>query len=323
MRKSFISVIFTFITALIFAQNNVKIGDTLYYQNNKYSYYKTDTFIILEKSNVGNNVNHFFVKKFIYDSITKKNYLESKFTTDGLSDLRSHGIYTEYYRSGQKFLEGETVEGQRTPDDLWTYYYKNGEKKSEEKLYESSILSLKKVDYPLVMSFWDKNGVQKVIDGNGVYEFENENGAVIKGNLIDGLRVGDWIATKDEKVIYKETYRKGKFIRGESFDDKGKKYNYKKVNIPASFKTGGVGTVRQYVVSNFDENISGTSGNLVVWFNVDTKGAISNIRIIQPLTNSYNTEVERIIRTMKKGWKPAKLRGKPVDYTYKLSLNFK
>ena len=323
MKRGTLLVALILISTVLKAQINPNIGDTLYYENNKFSYYKTDTFVVLKERNVSDNLNHFLVEKYKFDTILKKTYLESKFTTNGLNELRSHGIYTEFYKEGQKYLEGKTIEGQRNPDDLWTYYYKNGQKRSQEILYGNSILNLKKIDYPLVINFWDENGVQKVTNGNGIYEFKNEDGSLLKGTLKDGFRQGEWIATKNNKVLYKETYKKGKFVRGESFDENGKKYTYKETTVPATYKKSGISTVRDYVVENFNENLNGESGNLVIGFDVSEEGEISNFKIIKPLTRAYNTEVERIIRTMKKGWKPAIIRGKPVSSTYKLSVNFK
>ena len=319
MKKVLITLIIFIKCAPFFAQNDFKVGDTIYYQDNRFSYYKTATFVILKKKNVDNNFNYFNVDKYQFDKDLKKPILESNFTSIGLAELRTQGLYTEFFKNGNKSVEGETIEGKRS-DGIWTYYYENGQKKSEEKIYKNTIL--KKVDDPLIMSFWDKKGNQIITDGNGTYEFTDENNITLKGTLKEGFRNGTWIATRNDKKVYEEKYKNGKLLKGASWDETGKKYSYKKINIPASFKAGGIGTVRNYVVSNFNENIVGVSGSLTVSFNIDKKGVISNIKIIQPLSASYNNEVERIIKTMQ-GWKPAELRGQPIDFLYTLSLNFK
>lgn len=320
MKKIILVIFWGLISNAIFSQDNYNIGDTIYYKNNSFSYYRTTTFVVLLDKNVNNQANNYLVEKYNLDTEENKVYKESKFTTIGLGELRADGLFTQYYKNGTKFLEGKTNNGQRLENDLWKYYYPNGNLKSEEKLFSKSLR--RKVDYPKIVNFWNKDGTQTVIKGNGIYEYENKNGEVEVGTLNDGLKVGLWKATKNGKVIYEETYKKGKFVSGVSFDNKGNKYSYKQIDEEASYKTGGIGVVRQHVVKNFNQNTIAVRGVLEVWFDIDKKGNISNIRVVKQITDNYNSEIVRIVNEME-GWKPACHRGQPVNSLYKLSINFK
>jgi hypothetical protein len=315
-RKGLVIFVFLMICTSSFSQNEVNVGDTIYYKNNRFSYYKTQTFVIIKQINVNN---HFEVDKYQFDSDLNRFILISNFTSIGLAELRSDGVYTSFFKNGKVSIQGDTFNGSRE-DAIWTYYYKNGNKRSEEKIYKNTIL--KKVKNPLIISFWDASGRQLVVGGDGAYQWTDEKNITLKGTLKDGFRDGFWIATKNSQKVYEDEYNKGKFVEGFSWDSNGEKYNYKKIYTRAFFKIGGIGIVRNYVVANFNPKISGSSGTLKISFKIGENGDIFNVQIIEPLSLFYNNEVKRIINKMEP-WNPSTLRGQSTESTYSLSLHFK
>ncbi|MEO9569727.1 MAG: hypothetical protein ABJG40_00900, partial [Polaribacter sp.] len=180
--KNFVVTLILMVFAFVgFSQSNsyYKVGDTLFYLNNRATYVKTNTFVIIKETNVGKNSNVYNVAKFVLDSSKNKFTLDSKFTTNGLQILKSNGNFVSYYKNGNKASEGNTLNGKKDKG-VWTYYYENGKKKSEEKLSTGNFFSDETEN--LIINFWDSKGNQTVTDGNGFVQFLDKDGLVLKGS---------------------------------------------------------------------------------------------------------------------------------------------
>ena len=320
MKKLVLISIIGLISYSSFSQSNLlyKIGDTLYYSKNRITFLKTNTFVIIKEKSVDRN--SFKVEKFLMNTKTDLYVLDSKFTTNGLQNLISNGVYTSYHKNGEKATQGLTVNG-RIGDGVWTYWYENGEKRSEEKLSKETFFSDKKVS--LTINFWDEKGVQTVENGNGFVEYvSKEDGFVHKGSYKDGLKNSLWNGYDGEKKIYEETYKKGRILSGTSWNSEKESFNYKKVFTKAFYKREGSGNVRKYVSRKFNSNSYGTRGSIFVAFLVSKEGDVSDVNIVKGISPDYDSEVKSILSAMS-GWTPAKKRGQIMESTYSLSLNFK
>ena len=320
MKKFVVTTILMTITLVGFSQSNsyYKVGDTLFYANNRATHVKTNTLVIVKETNVDKNNNVFKVEKFLLDDSKNEYVLDSKFTTNGLQLLKANGNYTSYHKNGNKASEGLTLNGKRG-NGIWTYFYENGKKKSEEKMSSGTYFSDEKQN--LVESFWDEKGEQTVTKGSGFTQFTNKEGFLVKGSYKGGLKNGLWTAFSSKVKKYEETYKKGKLSKGTSWNDKGESFSYKEVNSPAYYKKKDNGTVRKYVSRKFNPNTAGVIGDIYVTFLVTKEGFVGNVNIIRGLTLDYNTEVERVLSDMK-GWTPAKKRGQVYNSTYSLNLHF-
>ncbi|WP_299668108.1 energy transducer TonB [uncultured Polaribacter sp.] len=305
-----------------FGQTNsyYKAGDTLYYQNNRATYLKTNTLIIIKQTNVAKNRNTFNVEKHVLDSISNTYILNARFITNGLQQLKANGTFTSYHKNGNISAVGETVNG-KIGNGIWTHYYENGEKKSEEKLSKETFFNDQKVN--LVVNFWDKKGIQTVENSNGfIQSISNENGDTIKGNYKDGLKNGLWTAFDGATKVYEETYKKGQIIKGTCWDAEGNAMKYKSVFTKAYYKKPGNGNVEKFIAKKFDASSAGIIGNILITFIVTKEGNIENVAVLKGLTQDYNAEIKRIISEMS-NWTPAKKRGKSLQSVYNLNLNFK
>ena len=318
MKKFLITGILMAMAFVGFGQSSYhKVGDTLYYANNRATFVKTNTYVIIKETNVGKNSNVYKVEKYVADAADKDFVLDSKFTTNGLQLLKANGEFISYYKNGNKASEGKTINGKKD-GGLWTYYYENGEKKSEEKMSTGNYFNDSTKN--LVMSFWDEKGEQTVTDGNGFSQFTNEEGLFEKGSYKNGLKNGLWTAFDGDTKKYEETYKNGKLVKGTSYVG-GETFNYKTVTSSAYYKKKDNSAVRKYVDKNFNSNTAGVIGDIFVTFLVTEEGFVGEVNIIRGLTVDYNTEVERILSEMK-GWTPAQKRGKPYNSKYSLSLRF-
>ncbi|WP_288954889.1 hypothetical protein [uncultured Polaribacter sp.] len=319
MKKFVVTVIMMMMMIVGYGQSSFyKVGDTLYYTNNRATYVKTNTLVIVKETNVGNNSNVYNVEKYLLDDSKNEYVLDSKFTSNGLQLLKANGDFVSYHKNGNKASEGKTVNGQKGKG-IWTYYYENGKKKSEEKMSTGNYFSDKTQN--LIMNFWDVNGVQTVTDGNGFAEFINEEGFTEKGSYKGGLKNGLWTAFEGKVKKYEETYKKGKLSKGKSWNKAGESFSYKEISSPAYYKKRDNGAVRKYVDKNFNSNTAGIAGDIFVTFLVTKEGFVGQVNVIRGLTVDYNTEVKRVLSEMK-GWVPAQKRGQPYNSTYSLNLRF-
>ncbi len=319
MKKFVITAILMMVVGVGFSQNSYyKVGDTLYYVNNRATYVKTNTLVIVKETNVGKNSNVYNVEKYLLDDSKNEYVLDSKFTTNGLQLLKANGDFISYHKNGNKASEGKTVNGKKARG-IWTYYYENGKKRSEEKMSSGSYFSDKTKN--LIINFWDTKGEQTVTDGDGFAEFINEEGLIEKGSYKDGLKHGIWTAYKGKVKKYEETYKKGKLSKGTSWNDAGESFSYKEVSSPAYYKKKDNSAVRKYVDKNFNSNTAGIAGDIFVNFLVTKEGLVGNVNVVRGLTVDYNTEVKRVLSLMK-GWTPAQKRGQPYNSTYSLNLRF-
>lgn len=321
MKKSVSLTTLMLVIFTTFSQANsyYKAGDTLYYQNNRATYLKTNVLVIIKEANVNKNSNSFNVEKHLFDTDADKYFLDSKFTTNGLQELKANGVFKSYYKNGNVASEGETINGKKGAG-IWKYFYENGKNKSEEKESQKTFANDLKVNR--IMSFWEEKGNQTVENGNGFAQFINDKGILVKGSFKDGFKNGLWTGFDGKVKKYEETYKKGNLSKGKSWNDKGKSFTYKEVNSPAYYKDRDNGSVRKYVGKKFNSNVAGVNGVMFVTFVVTKEGNVTKVNVERGLTQSYNSEVTKILSGMS-GWTPAQKRGQSLESSYSLSLNFK
>ncbi len=128
-----------------------------------------------------------------------------------------HGIYKAYHLNGQLKWETNYVDGKESGE--WKYYYPDGK--------PLLVLSLAEDGFK-ILSFWDKNGKQNVIDGNGQYEmtfpvkgFTDHGFTAYRrhGKVVDGKPDGIWYINfitnpkkNTEENIFREIFENGERI---------------------------------------------------------------------------------------------------------------
>ncbi|MGK6352606.1 toxin-antitoxin system YwqK family antitoxin [Parapedobacter sp. DT-150] len=141
---------------------------------------------------------------------------------------KKEGTFQAYHPNGR--LKWVVTYVQDIPQGLWKFYYPDGKPLMEIAYGEADVR---------FQSFWDQRGRQRVIDGNGRYEFAvqsdgyNEFGYVRynrKGKVVDGRLDGNWtieyvFADGKKEAAGHEFYRDGRFVEGydayqdETFSD--------------------------------------------------------------------------------------------------------
>lgn len=122
-----------------------------------------------------------------------------------------------------------------------------------------------------------------------------------------------------------ETYQKSKFLEGRCFTPAGADTAFYPFQVEPSFP-GGKNAMLQYIRNNVrNPNVvrrTGTSYFVVAKFMVTREGNVSDVVIIQPLSNNHDNEVMRLISTMPK-WLPGSQDGEPVGMEFTLPVEFK
>lgn len=249
----------------------------------------------------------------------------------------------EYYKSGVLLMAGtsKTKEG-NTKEGKLTYYYENGNKKSmtnyingrvngqDFEWYENGNKKLegeyiedekKRTSQHKIDQFWDANGVQKIINGNGFFEDLGENESA-KGEIKNGFKEGDWEGSFNKlKYTYKEIYKNSKLISGMSFDNNNNSYKYTEATITPEPKNGIMDfynfIAKNYRIPNMPQGIK---GKIYITFVVNKEGKIIEPKILKDLGYGTGEEAIRII-TDYNGFIPGEERGQKVRYSYSIPIS--
>ncbi|PZU90794.1 MAG: energy transducer TonB [Chryseobacterium sp.] len=95
------------------------------------------------------------------------------------------------------------------------------------------------------------------------------------------------------------------------------------VDVSADFK-GGINAFRQKVAQGFDTESVENGGmvSAVITFVVEKDGSISNLKVNGSNTD-FNSEAERVIKSIKTKWTPAQLKGKVVRSSFRMPISMK
>lgn len=203
------------------------------------------------------------------------------------------GEYYEWYENGQKQLEGEFILDEKKP-----------------------------ISEPTIKNYWDKNNIQKVIDGNGDFE-ENSTQGTASGKIKNGFKDGIWIGqNKISTTTYIETYENGKLKTGISKDKLNMEYPYTEVFKQPKPKKG-LDHFYKFIGKNFNipKNASNINGRILLGFVINKDGSITDLKIIKSINTEFDEEAKRLISAYP-DWSPGEYRGIKVRTSYNIPLKF-
>ncbi|HQF48842.1 MAG TPA: energy transducer TonB [Flavobacterium alvei] len=285
-----------------------------------------DKFIYLDSTNQESKTKNYVYIRVIKDSKLKKKsyavqeyYRSGEIRMEGTSETNNgnlkEGIVTYYYKNTNKKSLTNYVKGRKNGINL--EWYENGSKKSEGEYIEDE---KKMTPMHKINQFWDANGLQKVVDGNGFFEDKDENESE-KGEVKNGFKDGVWEGSlKNQKITYKETYKNGKLISGESVDKDNITYNYTEIETKPEYKSG-VMDFNKYVARNYRApNVQGLKGKVYVTFVVDVDGKIVEPRVLRDIGYGTGEEAIRVLKNCDE-WTPGEQRGRKVRCSYSLPIS--
>lgn len=207
------------------------------------------------------------------------------------------GVFSDFYISGEIAFKCKMKKGKL--NGIGTYFYRNG-KVSEVGLYSNNIRvgewryfypngrpekTFLFIDgEPLVIEYYNRDGIEKVKNGEGYYTgfFVGHNGCfpfMISGKISEGKRDSIWTFS----LTSNEVWDKGRFISGSTYTMNNKKY-------PMMRLQGYVGNENVII----EENSIGCPGDR--FFPAQYKGGSMNVSFYPKLENgikkSLNYKIE-------------------------------
>jgi hypothetical protein len=316
--KKYNFIIFSLFTSSLFAQDNndKKIFlDSLNQETTEesYKYYRIIKDYALEKDK------YEIVDYYLNNHIKHQGFSHSK------SGRLKIGQHKEFYESGN--LKSVTNYNNENNNPTGNYFslYENGKKEIDGEYTQITKDNLNKESVIKIISYWDENENQKIVEGNGFMiergEFENSRGE-IKGGFKDGIWKGIDLRYK---IQFVEKYELGKFMGGVSRDALNIEFGYLEINKPPEF-IGGMHAFGMYIAHNYKTPSIQKSikGKIFLGFTIGVGGEIEDIKIIQSLETDLDTEAIRLIKTTSNLWTPGEYRGikQKIKFSLPINLNF-
>lgn len=235
-------------------------------------------------------------------------------TTKDKNILKLEGTRIDYYENGNKKRVSNYINNKLIGKEF--SWYENNVKKSEKEIIDDA---KNKTSETNVISFWNPEGKQTVIEGNGQVE-ESDEDSFEKGEIKDGKKHGLWIG-KNLKTNsgFNEIYKKGKFQSGISTDENNSKFRYKEI-MEKPVPKKGIQEFYQYIGRNYKTpEIPGLKGKVHITFVVDKDGKLINFKVIKDIDYGTGKEAIRVLENAE-SWIPGKMRGMPVKVMYSLPI---
>lgn len=308
MKSILFSLLFLLFTTILFAQKNYDDAvylDSLHQMSDELHY----KYIRITKD--------FNLKKDLYSfsEYYKSGKMASTGTTKDKFNAKPFGDFLTFYENGNKKLASNYDDfGINGKQYGW---YENGNIKFENEFtFDKKTKKITK----RILNYLDENNVKKVVDGNGFFE-DNGEGEFSKGAVKNGFKDGVWEGSFNKlKCRYKETYKDGKLISGESFDENNIPYKYTEVEIKPEPKEG-INSFYKYIGKNFKvPEVAGLSGKIYLTFVVDKEGKIVEPKVLRDIGYGTGEEALRIL-TNYNGFKPGEQRGQKVRCSFSLPIS--
>ena len=242
--------------------------------------------------------------------------------------LKAYGIYTSFYKNGNK-KSTVTFEDNAVKNGECVYWYENGDLRFEGQ-YIKSVTKLAKGEKSestlSITNYWDTQKAQTVTDGFGDFtddgNFDNfDTHSVSYGKVANGLKADLWTGNNTKLgITFTENYMNGKLINGKSIDKNGTEFSYTEI-YKRPEPIGGMKVFYSYIQRNLkpQDEIKGTT--VTTQFTVNSIGKISDVRNIGGSGKKSNEEAIRVIREFK-SFESGKFRGININETLTIPLTF-
>ncbi len=258
--------------------------------------------------NITNNTKEkMYTRKFKSDKLGRTQGWAFDYYPDGTLQMKAdfhnnvqNGIAFYYYPNGVCKSLGLMLDGDRM--GKWQYFYKTRTLRSEI-LYDSG-------NRPKMIAAFDSTGTQLVFDGNGTVRDYNEDENIIEeGTYKNYYKDGIWYGYyRDGSPFYKEIYKDGEFIRGESVSPDNVRYHYKStVEYPEPVT--GWEKYKFYIDSSLVNSSPASSKGIVsIRLFIDSTG---NIKSMNPILIIGSHCEDTLMNIIKQGpsFNPGKRRG--------------
>lgn len=253
---------------------------------------------------------------YVLEVFKKNDVLESTMTYKDSDGKIRHGLFKSYYPNGNiDFYFTYRNDSLVGPSKKW---YENGAIK--EIGYYSLVNTIPTKKYQLT-SYWNIDGIQTVVNGNGNYSESNDVHEE-SGSYLNSYKNGIWKGKFLKKEFtYEEIYENGELIKGTSYIN-GEKINYTSLEVKPEPKKG-VEHFYNYIAKNFEPTRAAEKakikGSIILQFTVTKDGDITSIKVKKSMGYGLDEEAIRVLESYPK-WKPGLQRGIPVNCSYLIPI---
>lgn len=309
--KTKLFLLLTFFTHFLFSQNPISkktFLDSLWNetQEGKHTYYR-----IIEEYNIEKPL-HRVLDYYKNDTLQMKGF------TSSVYQVLKEGSFVFYYENGNKKTIANYSGNRLTGKEY--RWYENGYKKSEG---EYSLANDKMEPSTFTLNqFWDINGNQKVIDGNGDFEENNDDGFFATGKIANGQKNGEWKGEdKKSKISFVENYDVGNLIEGISKDSLNIEHHYKDVIVKPKPRKG-FEHFYKYISKKFrfTKETEGQSGKIFLSFIINPNGDASDIKILRSGGHYLDEEAIRLISNYPE-WESGTYRGMKYKFLFTVPIS--
>lgn len=302
----------TFSTISIYAQHQ----KMYFFKNNGQSVKKKDSadyYRTIQKPGADNDL--YIVSDYFIDG-TKKSIGYSSTA----SPISYQGDYISYYKSGNKKMWSHYTHGMQ---DTVKLYYPNGIL-HKHAFYTTTVIPLSRNQHILTVK--DSTGKDLVTDGNGTCSFYDDdfNEVIESGSVKNGVYDGLWTGKSGKNIKFKEIYKDGKLVSGESTKDDGDVVVYKELFKEPSF-TGGIDKFYEFVSRSVrypvNAAMKGIQGIAIIQFVVLPNGNLTGMQTLNDVDTELADEAKKVIKNSPK-WEPGLYRGRPARTYFKVPISF-
>jgi TonB family protein len=241
------------------------------------------------------------------------------------------GTFSDYYMSGKIQNTGfYSSFASETKDSVWTWWYENGNKKSEHHYRNGKLEGLYTDWYTNGNKSYEVNYVDNVTIGTMRKWYENGQ---LKSEVTYVPASGPWVSADGKAAVYYEQgalkreslFKNDKEVLSKCYDDKGNLVTCETPFYAIPSFVGGLPALSQYLLSNIvypnQAYLKRIQGKVLVGFIVDKDGSILDAHIVQGVNSDLNVEALRVVRRMPK-WNPGYQDGEAVKVRFVQPINF-
>jgi antitoxin component YwqK of YwqJK toxin-antitoxin module len=217
------------------------------------------------------------LKWFYYTGEVNDYFINGKIEMEGsYSDYGfKNGLFNFYSADGKIKATGNFENGSRV--GAWIFYDANGNKTRANFPGDENTF--------VITDYTDPKGASLCKDGTGtfdlvVYDFYSNKEYSLKGNSENGNRNGEWSYYDNGQLAFKEYYKSGQFVKGESYSSMGVTMTYKIPRLKIKFGGFEKFTSSERFLKS-DESLNDTDLSLTpIYGNTrDTVGAFNTVHI--------------------------------------------
>jgi antitoxin component YwqK of YwqJK toxin-antitoxin module len=248
-----------------------------------------------------------YTRKFKSDKIGRTQGWTYDYYSNGNIQMKGYyqnnilnGITFYYYPNGACHSVGCMIEGEKI--GKWQYFYKSRTLQSEIQ-YDPGHRSK-------MLAFFDSTGTQLVFNGNGmIREYDETENLINEGSYKNYFKDDIWTGYyPNGSPFYKEVYKDGDFVKGESFSSDRTRRKYERpIEYPEPIN--GWEKYKHYIDSAVAAcPKSPSSGVVSIQLFIDSTGYIKSMKPIMMIGSHCEDTLMKII---KKGplFNPGKIRG--------------